>query len=309
MIINQYKSKGNERDWNWHGWSIRYSFCRVKPENRHQDIPIILLHGFGASVGHWRKNIPVLSEYNSVYALDLLGFGASTKAYANYDVELWAELVYDFWSTFIRQPVILIGNSIGSLIALVATVKYPQITSGLVMLSLPDLSAREKMIPKAIQPLVRGLENLVASPWLIRIIFNFVKQPSVIRKWLKVAYVDDTAIDDELVEIIATPPQDKGAARTLIALSKSVNRSEFSTSATELLQQVNIPMLLIWGKCDRFIPPIFASQLAQANPLIELKLLDNVGHCPHDECPDLLNNLLLEWINQLTVEVLTVDNE
>jgi haloalkane dehalogenase len=298
VINHQCQSKNNQRDWYWHGWRIRYTFQRVKAENRHQDVPIILLHGFGASVRHWRKNIPVLSEYHTVYALDLLGFGASTKAYTNYDVELWAELVSDFWSTFIRQPVILIGNSIGSLIALVATIKHPQMSCGLAMLSVVDLSAREKMIPQAIQPLLRGLESLVASPWLIRIIFNFVKQPSVIRRWLKLAYVDETAIDDELVEIIATPPQDKGAARTLIALSKSVNRSDFACSTTELLQQVNIPMLLIWGKSDRFIPPTLAPQLAQANPLIELKLLDNVGHCPHDECPELLNNLLLEWTHQ-----------
>jgi haloalkane dehalogenase len=257
---------------------------------------MILIHGFGASSKHWRNNIPVLSKNHTVYALDLLGFGASTKAYANYDVEFWAELIYDFWHTFIQHPVILIGNSIGSLIALVATVKYPEITKRLVMLSLPDLSAREKMIPPAIQPLVRSLENLVASPWLIRIIFNIAKQPFVIRNWLKVAYIDNTSIDDELVEIIAKPPRDKGAARTLIALSKSVNRSEFSLSAAELLQKVDIPILLLWGKGDRFIPPIFAQELAQTNSLIELKLLDNIGHCPHDECPDLFHRLLLEWL-------------
>lgn len=299
MIINQVKSTGNKRDWDWHGWKIRYSFQRVNHENCTQDIPLILIHGFGASLKHWRYNIPILSEFHTVYALDLLGFGASTKAYANYDVEFWAELIYDFWLTFINQPVILVGNSIGSLIALVTTVKYPQIAKGLVMLSLPDLSARERMIPKAIQPLIRGLENLFASPLLIRIIFNIAKQPSVIRNWLKVAYTNDNAIDDELVEIIATPPQDKGAARTLIALTKSVNRSEFTTSAKELLQQVNIPMLLIWGKSDRFIPPILAPELALANPLIELKLLDNIGHCPHDECPEIVNQLLIDYAQSL----------
>ncbi len=220
---------GNLRNWNWHGWQIRYSFTRVKTENRDKDIPIILIHGFGASIAHWRYNVPVLRENHTVYGLDLLGFGASTKAYANYDVEFWAELVYDFWRTFIGQPVILIGNSIGSLITLVATFKYPEMTKGLVMLSLPDLSAREKMIPDGLKKIVRTLENIFASPLLIRVIFLIARQPSVIRKWLKVAYVDDKNVDEELVNIIiATPPQDKGAARTLIALAKSVNDSDFT---------------------------------------------------------------------------------
>lgn len=288
----------NLRNWTWHGWQIRYSFTRVNPENKNNDIPIILMHGFGASIGHWRYNMPVLQENHTVYGLDLLGFGASTKAYANYDVEFWAELVYDFWRTFIKQPVILIGNSIGSLIALVASFKYPEMTKGLVMLSLPDLSAREKMLPDGVKNIVKGLENLFASPWLIRIIFLIARQPWVIHNWLKIAYVDNKNVDEELVNIIATPPLDKGAARTLIALAKSVNDSDFTLSAEELLSNIDVPMLLIWGKCDRFIPPICAEKLASANPLIELKLLDNVGHCPHDECPDLFHELLLNWLKR-----------
>jgi phosphonate transport system ATP-binding protein len=39
----------------------------------------LLIHGFGASVGHWRHNQPVLAQQVEVFALDLLGFGASDK--------------------------------------------------------------------------------------------------------------------------------------------------------------------------------------------------------------------------------------
>jgi len=164
------------------------------------------------------------------------------------------------------------------------------------MLSLTDLSARQKMLPKFVLPLVKTLETIVASPLLIRIIFLVARRPGVIRKWLGVAYVDKTSVDDELVDIIATPPQDKGAARTLIALSKSVNQSDFSLSARELLGQVNIPMLLLWGKGDRFIPPTIAPQLATVNPLITLNLLDDLGHCLHDEKPDLFHQILFDWL-------------
>jgi len=287
---------GNQRDWCWRGWKIRYSYTRISPEKQHSDIPIILLHGFGASIGHWRHNIPVLNQNHTVYALDLLGFGASKKAYTNYDVGLWSQLVYDFWQNFINVPVILIGNSIGSLIALFTTVQHPAMVARLVMLSLPDLSAREKVLPKFVLPIVKTLESIIASPLLIRIIFGIVSRPFVIRKWLGVAYKDKTAIDEQLIEIIATPPQDKGAVRTLIALSKSVNQSDFSLSASDLLRQVNVPMLLLWGKGDRFIPPTIAPELATVNPLISFKLLDNVGHCIHDENPDLFHDIFQDWM-------------
>ncbi len=286
---------GNQRDWIWRGWHIRYSFQRQKlSTNDHNHIPIILLHGFGASGKHWRQNISFLSENHCVYTLDLLGFGNSQKAYANYGIDVWSELVHDFWSHFIDKPCIIMGNSIGSLIALNTVVNYPQIAQGLVMLSLPDVAAREQMIPPKLLPLVTTLERLVANPLLIRLIFYLVRQPNIIRRSLKTAYIDHLHVDDELVDLISLPPQDKGSARALIALTKSM--STFPVSATELLKQVNIPMLLIWGKSDRLIPPNSAHKLAQVNSLIELKLLDNIGHCPHDECPEIFHQVLNQWL-------------
>ena len=287
---------GNQRDWMWRGWRIRYSF---QPQKLSQDnncnSPIILLHGFGVSLKHWRQNISVLSENHPVYALDLLGFGNSQKAYTNYGIELWSELLYDFWSVFIAQPSILIGNSIGSLIALNTVANYPQIAKNLIMLALPDLAGRGEMIPAKLLSLVTTIERLVANPLVIRLLFYFARQPSIIRRSLKIAYVDHFHVDDELVNLITLPPQDKGAARALIALTKSMN--SFSISATELLEQVNIPMLLVWGKSDRLVPPHPAQKLARVNPLLELQLLDNIGHCPHDESPETFHQIVEKWLN------------
>ncbi len=300
-MISEQKSVmndiGYQRDWVWRGWQIRYCFKRVAPEYREADLPLILLHGFGACIPHWRKNIPVLSEKHTVYALDLLGFGASRKAFTNYQTELWAEQVYDFWQTFIRQPVVLVGNSIGSLVALYLAANYPDMVKGLVMLALPpDARDRQAEIPQVLQPIVKTIENLFASPLLIKAIFYLVRRPSFIRRGLKSAYVDRQAVTDELVEIICAPTRDRGAARTLVALTQSVNQARFSPSAKLLLPQLNIPILLIWGKGDRLTSPRLAPDLAQQNPHIELRLLDNVGHCPHDEYPDRFNSILLHWL-------------
>ena len=68
---------GNQRDWVWRGWQIRYTFMRSESELEQVNPPVILIHGFGAAIEHWRYNIPVLSQQHRVYDLDLLGFGAS----------------------------------------------------------------------------------------------------------------------------------------------------------------------------------------------------------------------------------------
>ena len=55
--------------------------------------PLLFVHGFGASIGHWRKNIAVLSKDYKVYAIDLIGQGRSDKPLIAYTMELWAEQV------------------------------------------------------------------------------------------------------------------------------------------------------------------------------------------------------------------------
>lgn len=297
LIIKQREKFGNQRDWFWHGWHIRYTFERKQEVNQNEDIPVLLLHGFGASLCHWRHNIPVLKQRNSVYALDFLGFGASEKTYTNYGIDLWSELVYDFCHRFIGKPCIIVGNSIGSLIGLNTVVKYPSLAKALVMISLPDINGRREIIPSFLQPFLTTLENLVANPLLIRLIFYLVRQPSIIRSSLKVAYVNHHNLDEELINIISQPPQDKGAAKALIAITKSVR--DFSFSVKDLLPQVNIPMLLLWGKCDRIVPPLNAEKLVKLNPLLELKLLENLGHCLHDEAPESFHQNLFSWLQSI----------
>ena len=69
------KRIGHQRDWVWQGQQTRYSFLHPPDRDHAKHPPLILLHGFGAAIEHWRKNIPDLSQNSSVYALDLLGFG------------------------------------------------------------------------------------------------------------------------------------------------------------------------------------------------------------------------------------------
>ncbi|MBD2296281.1 alpha/beta fold hydrolase [Anabaena sphaerica FACHB-251] len=288
---------GNQRDWLWRGWQIRYTY--IRPSHNYQNTtPLILLHGFGASIGHWRHNLEVLGKYHTVYALDMLGFGASEKATANYSVELWVEQVYKFWQEFIRQPVILVGNSIGSLITLVAAAAHPDMVQGIVMMSLPDPTLELEALPTFLHPVVRGIKNIVASPLLLKPLFKLVRKPSLLRSWASLAYANPEAITDELIDILAGPPQDRGSTRAFIALCKAAIDANFSPSVKKILPSLTIPMLLIWGQKDRFVPPLLAGQFARCNEKLEILYLEDVGHCPHDECPELLNQVILDWIKQ-----------
>lgn len=295
ITVHWQQRIGNQRDWVWRGWQIRYTYVRASQNDQHST-PIILLHGFGGSIGHWRHNLEVFGKHHTVYALDMLGFGASQKAAANYSIKLWVEQVYEFWQAFIGEPVILIGNSTGSLVSLAAAAIYPEMVKGVVMMSLPDPSLEQEAIPHFLQPIVSTIKNFVASPLLLKPLFYFLRQPSVIRRWAGIAYANPEAISDELVEILATPPQDRGSSRAFTALFKATIGRDFSPSVKKLLPNLKIPLLLIWGDKDRFIPPALANQFAAYNKNLQLLNLENVGHCPHDESPELINQVILDWI-------------
>ena len=293
MAVNQHWQQriGRQRDWIWRGWQTRYTYLR----GDRSASPLILLHGFGASIEQWRHNLPTLSQKHTVYALDLLGFGGSTKAPTDYNINLWVQQVYDFWQTFIGQPVVLVGNSIGSLVCMVAASTHPEMVKGIVLLSLPDVSMRQEKIPRWLQPVVSTIEGTVASPLVLKFLFKVLRRPKIVRRWVGIAYANQDAVTEELVEILAAPAQDDGAARAFCALFKALSHPEFAPSAKAVLPTLTIPTLLIWGRQDRMVPFSLAQTFASLNPQIDLIVLD-AGHCPHDECPDQFNQVLLNWL-------------
>ncbi len=107
----------------WKEWEISY-----RVEGNPDGPRVLLVHGFGANIMHWRKNIDVLAEAGyRVYALDLLGFGASPKpdlGRGNYNLELWRDLCVAFiqWADSEAQWN-LVGNSIGSLVSQMVAVE------------------------------------------------------------------------------------------------------------------------------------------------------------------------------------------
>jgi pimeloyl-ACP methyl ester carboxylesterase len=280
----------------WQGWQTRYTYVRTTKGL--DQPPMVFIHGFGASLGHWRQNLPFFARHHhTVYALDLLGFGASEKAAVPYGIDLWVEQLHCFWQTLIGCPVILVGNSIGSLVALSAASYHPEMAHKLVMLSLPDPSLREDLIPQWCRPVLSRIERAFTAEWILKALFYGVRRPKVIRPWAGLAYASRAAITDELVEILATPAVDRGAARAFSLILQAMISPQFGPKVSVVLPTLDLPILLLWGRQDRMVPPIFAQRFAAMNPRLTLIELDDAGHCPHDECAQRVNAAILDWLN------------
>ena len=285
-----YSKIGAQRDWNWRGWQIRYTYIRSHVDNP----PLVFLHGFGSAIGQWRYNLQPLSEYHTVYGLDLLGFGASQKAPAEYGVELWMAQVHDFWRNFIKTPIVLVGHSLGGAVALAAAASYPEMVHGLILLTVPP-SVEERSSSK-IQALGASMETAFASPLLLRPLFKIFSRPGVIRNGLKLAYVNKEMVTEELVTLFADPPRDRGAAGVLCQLFRAKNRRDYSPNVKVTLPQLKIPILMLWGKQDQVIPIDSGRQYGPLNPQLQFVEIENAGHCAYDECPDRVNQEIITWL-------------
>lgn len=282
-------------DWEFRGWRSHYGVRRSQNADANKP-PILLIHGFGAAMDQWRDNIPALAAEHTIYAIDLLGFGASEKPPTDYSIYLWVEQVLSFWQKFVGVPMIIIGNSIGALVAAIAASHHPEIAAGVVTISLPDIEAFKALVPKWLQPIERAVKAIVNAIF-VKPLFYLFRQPWMIRFVLKgIVYCDRDRVDDQLVEIIAKPARDRQAAEAFLRLNRSLNQPNYSPSLTQALSKLQVPLLILWGSRDRLIPPSEGKRLVQYAPNASLVYLENAGHCAHDDKPERVNHEILTWL-------------
>ncbi|WP_017327955.1 alpha/beta fold hydrolase [Synechococcus sp. PCC 7336] len=287
---------GHQRDWSWRGWSIRYSYTPTLAVTA--AAPILLIHGFGASLGHWRSNIEPLSRTRSVYAIDLLGCGASEKPLSvEYTVDLWVEQIYAFWQEHIQQPIILSGHSLGGLIAVTLAARYPKTAKGLCLISCADGPHPEEYpapIAWAIERICEAVVCAIGLPCIYPFFFRQLRQEKSLKKAIANVYKLKCRVDLELVKIFQAPAFEQGAEIVLLELLRAILIRRFE-SPRLLLPQIEVPILVIWGQEDPAVPSFFADKFKQWKPSIQLIKLPGIGHCAHDELPQWVSTLISEW--------------
>lgn len=250
---------------------------------------VLLIHGFGASCNHWRKNIDALAAAgHRVYAIDLLGFGASDKpdlGVGAYGLELWRDLCVDFMrgmdaandddngggvtvhsgasdvgETAPRARWYLCGNSIGSLVALMTAVAQQRARGdahrigGVVLLNCAGGVTGFRY--SELSPFGRALwwlfTNICFRPPVGNALFRRLRQPRTLHATLRRVYADHAQVTDELVEIVRAPAHDDGALAVFLA----VLRADAGPTPRELLQQLrsDTDVLVMWGADDPWTP-------------------------------------------------------
>ena len=297
-------------------WSYKDLRVHFRVTGEESNPPIVLIHGFGASSDHWRNNAEIFaSEGFRVFGIDLIGFGKSEQNLQNkikhLENQFWANQLASFLDEIVdiqkNGKVILIGNSLGALTAITTLSNRPELIKTIIAAPLPE--------PFFINPIKFSFPNwlLKVKSFLIKIVFylfplktlvNLISRTKLITFALQSAYFRSISNDTPLKRIVTVPAKRVNASKALRAMCIGMSNRPNSAKGPSIIEKIqNLPnrppILLIWGKQDKLIPIFLAKKLIKLHPWLKLTVVNEAGHCPHDELPIHFNQIVMKWLKNL----------
>ena len=138
----------------------------------------------------------------------------------------------------------------------------------------------------------RLIKNVILHPIPSYLVFQYTRRRSTIRKTLEKVYLDSSAVTDQLVEDIYRPSCDPGAAKVFASVFKA-KRGE---PVNILLKKLSCPLLMIWGEGDPWMNTRERGAKFREYYADLTEHYVQAGHCPHDEIPQQVNELMKTWI-------------
>eukprot|EP00804_Cyclotella_cryptica_P025259 CCRYP_010361-RA/>CCRYP_010361-RA protein AED:0.14 eAED:0.14 QI:0/0/0/1/0/0/2/0/397 len=234
-----------------------------------------------------------------------------------YNFYTWAEQITDFVHDVIHAecpppsfpssppPVTLVANSIGTMSALQSVLDEPNLFNGVFIINpnFRELHMAEVPLSALTMPLVRQIQSVLRNNG--HGLFKTLATPETVTQILKEPYAVIDAIDEELVSVLLdpllTPGADEVVFDTLSYSAGPLPEQQLSSS-----QFPNLPVWVIYGKDDPWTPALRVEKLRQVgrpgedvSTVERVVGLDGVGHCPHDERPDVVNGLVWEFLERL----------
>ena len=231
---------------------------------------IVLLHGFGASLQTWDPWASELEKQWRVVRIDVPAFGLTGSA-VNQDYSDEADVVrlLALFDQLDLQQAIVGGHSMGGRIAWNFAAAHPERVSHLVLVSpdgFPDPSSTSEQTYK-VSPLL-GLMKYSLPAWALKM-------------GVAPAYGDEKLLTADAMRRYQDMMRAPGVRTALIERMRQTRNSD----PVPRLQSLKMPVLLVWGEKDAFIPISNAQDYLQAIPHATLATIPEAGHVVHEEAP------------------------
>lgn len=244
---------------------------------------LLLIHGFGNSLQSFRLLGPELAACCQVVAIDLPGYGLSSKPVEfDYHNGPQAEVMIRAARTLGLRHVIYAGHSLGGAIALQAAVRDPQ-AGGLVLMN-PGIITTG--VPKIVQLTVPPLPRMSA-----RLFGSREFRGDFLRK----SYVNPALVTEQVIDDVMLAARSEGYMTGMTSLMKQYAEGE----EIALAARVKVPVLIAWGNEDRNKLRSEADELQRLLPGSTLVRFDGAGHYVHEEAAAGVARAIEAWLATL----------
>ena len=243
---------------------------------------VVFIHGIGGSLYAWRHQLPAIAGAGyRVVAFDNRGFGFSDQPAHGYTTAAYARLLVALLDSLGISSAVLVGHSMGGEIATEVAAAHPDRVRGMVLIDAAGFGMRWPGVLKIARwPFVGAIATTFRGRWVTaRILRSTFADP---RK------VTEADIDQYYAPV---PGPDYGRA-----LRGVLREFRFDTLGGGRLAAVQTPTLVLWGDADRWIPLREGTRFAKELPRSEFVIVERAGHNAHEESPDQVNRLLLDFL-------------
>jgi pimeloyl-ACP methyl ester carboxylesterase len=241
---------------------------------------VVLVHGFGSSIYTWKDVIPGLARDHDVVALDLPGFGRSDQP-PDLSVEELPRAVLGLMDRLSIARAALVGNSLGGGVCALVAGDHPGRVSALVLVDAAGFhlgsAERPAMVRFTMGP-AGALVSLLPGKRL------------VVESALRQVFHNPSLVTTERVAEYLQGATRSGTLASVRSLGDSLR--DRRSIVQDALARVKAPTLVIWGGDDRWIPVADAERFHAALPGSRLVLIDDCGHVPQEEKPEVVLTLL-----------------
>ena len=230
--------------------------------------PVLLLHGFGGDKDHWTRFAGELTDSVRVIAVDLPGFGESSRDPSwKYDVPAQIERIHAFMAALGIESFHLGGNSMGGMIAARYAVVHPEQVKSLTLFAPGGVMSAK---PSELQAMWKSGKN----PLLVENAEGF-------GELMKFVFSEPPWVPQSILEHLARraardKPLHEKVLADLLAAAEPLEKS---------IGEVKAPVLVVWGDQDRLLHVSGAEVIHSLLPASRIEVMPGVGHCPMLERP------------------------
>jgi pimeloyl-ACP methyl ester carboxylesterase len=248
---------------------------------------ITFIHGFGGSTFSWRGNKDFfVNQGYRVIALDLPGFGLSATGFTeNYSHPVQAEALKQILNSLGITKTDIVAHSMGANVALHFVQSYPALVNKLVLV---DGAVVTK---QSANPLLGSLNLDPIRRWG-KLLLAWYFDEANFGKFLKSAFVAPDLVTAKTVAGYYLPSQITDWQDRLLAITRDSGPNALKKPLSEL----NVPTFIVWGAQDPWINPSEGASLQSQIKSSELIEIQNAGHLPFEEQPELFNEAVLTFL-------------